>query len=118
MLRPVYWDFIKEEAAAIKSDGCTKVIDFHKACCWEHDLSYYWARCPRDAYRLCQNGTADYWLGAKVIKRADADSRLRKCYQQKSFADGFSILAWTRWMGTRLGGRRAWNKHRAREREE
>ena len=118
MTSHLYWDFIKTEATVIESDGCTKVIDFHKICCWEHDLSYYWAACPRDAYRLWRNGAVRYWQEAKPITRSKADQQLRKCYQQKSIANGFSVLAWTRWTGTRVGGFFAWKRHRERERLE
>jgi len=114
--KPLFWDWVREEAQKVKSDGCTKAIDFRKDCCYLHDLAYWHAKDPWDAYRHYLNGEENYWALAKDITRAEADALIRKCYQDKSLVDGFSLLAWTRWAGTRLGGWWAWRTHRRRER--
>lgn len=113
----LYWDWIKAEAKAISSDGCTKAIDFRRECCELHDLAYYWAKDPRDAYRNYLNGFPDYWKCAKGVTRREADKLIRQCYRDKSPVDGFSIVAWTRYIGIRLGAWIAWNKHRRREKK-
>ena len=112
---PLYWDWIKIEAKAIASDGCTKVIDFRKKCCEEHDLAYYYAKCPRDAYRLYLEGASEPWREAKPIGRSQADGFIRDCYKREAEVSWFPLLSWTRWIGTRVGGLKAWNRHRERE---
>ena len=108
----LYWDWIKAEALAIKSDGCTKVIDFRRECCHLHDLAYWYGRDPKDAYRLYLNDEPKYWADAGTINRGQADAMIKQCYHDKSVVNGFSPFVWTRWIGTRLGGWVAWRKYR------
>ena len=101
-----YYKWITAEAQKIVSDGCTGVPDFHLHCCYEHDLAYYYGKCPRDAYRLGS------WTKGVPLKRATADKRFRECIQKQSRLGKLSPMSWWRWMGVRLGGGKIWNKHR------
>jgi hypothetical protein len=96
-----YYDWIKAEALKINSDGCSRVLDIHKVCCYEHDLAYFYGRDPQKAY------VVGWGLAAK-ISRSDADEYFKHC----NLLMGPSALAWWRWMGVRLGGWNAWRKHR------
>lgn len=113
-----YWDWIEEEAALINSDGCSKVTGAYRKHCLVHDLSYYYARDPRDAYARYKAGAAGYWRRARIITKGDADAAFRRGMQSDSPAGFFSPLAFFRWLGVKLGGRSAWNTHRAREAHE
>ena len=118
----LYWDWLKIEAAKIKSDGCSKVVDFRKDCCFEHDLAYYYAKDPRSAYNYYRTTAAPdrdrCWHYADPITRREADARIKKCYSDKSILNGLSPFSWTRFLGTRIGGWFAWKNHRRRERKE
>jgi hypothetical protein len=108
-----YWDWIKTQAFGIKSDGCTGVRDFRLRCCYEHDLSYFYGRCPQSAYLAWQaDPKSDVWSLAGKITRSEADARFRKCNQDLSPVGEESPMAWMRWIGVRLGGWNAWRKHR------
>lgn len=102
-----YWEWVKEQALLIKTDGCTGVIDFRKHCCYEHDLGYFYGRDPRHAF-ACRNTLispdrdVEAWTLAAKISRSEADARFRQCNP---------IAKW-RWIGVRLGGWNAWRKHR------
>lgn len=109
----LYWDFIRSEAALIGTDGCSTVTGLRVECCHEHDLSYYYAKDPRSAYRLWREGLSDYWGFAAVMTRREADARFRQCQQQRSALGRYSPLSWVRWLGVRIGGTGAWNDHRA-----
>lgn len=100
-----YCDFVREEAKKIGTDGCSGVIDLWIRCCWEHDLSYWHGRDPRDAYLRYLQWDDNFWEVAAPITRAEADKRFRQCIP-------FTVAAWVRWAGVRVGGWKAWRAHR------
>ena len=108
----LYWDWIKVEAKRINSDGCSKVVDFRRECCYLHDLAYYYGRDPKDAYKRYLMNDGQCWANADKINRGYADGLIKQCYHDKSPINGASPLVWTRWLGTRAGGWWAWRKHR------
>jgi hypothetical protein len=91
-----YWQWVREEAERVGSDGCTGVPDFHLDCCLEHDLAYRSGRDPRVAFR---NG----WDAAPDLERAIADERFKQCIQDESPLGKLSPMAAVRWLGVRLG---------------
>ena len=113
-----YWEFIEDEAALIKTDGCSKVSGAFRKHCRVHDLSYYYAADPVDAYKRYVAGDSDYWWSATPITKAEADAAFRRGMQSDSPAGFFSPLAALRWLGLKIGGRKAWDAHRAREAQE
>lgn len=113
-----YWDWIRSEAALIDTDGCSAVSGLTIECCFEHDLGYYHARDPRDAYRKALDPDVapdEHWLHAKPIDREEVDRRFRSCHQNHSRLGRWSLMATWRWLGVRVGAQGAWDKHRARE---
>lgn len=112
-----YWTFIENEAALIKTDGCSNVTGAYRRHCRVHDLSYYYARDPVAAYRLYAAGDLNYWLNAKALTKGEADAAFRRGMQSDSPAGFFSPLAITRWLGLKVGGGAAWESHRQRERD-
>ena len=113
-----YWEWVRSEAALIGTDGCSAVMGFHVECCFEHDLSYRYAKDPRAAYRAEQAGVvADVWAYAVPITRAEADARFRQCHQNRSKLGRWSPMAIYRWLGVKWCGQAAWDRHRAREHE-
>lgn len=118
-LRPLpYWDWVEHEAALINTDGCSNVTGAYRRHCLAHDLSYFYARDPVSAYRLCVAGDVDYWRYALPIARAEADAAFRRGMQSDSPAGVFSPVALWRWAGLTLFGGTAWDDHRARERQD
>ena len=105
-MSPTYWTWVRAEASLIKSDGCSKVADIHKDCCYEHDLAYHYGRDPRASYAIKS------WSLAAKISRSEADARFRKCNQELSSLGKASPLAGWRWLGLRVGGWLAWRNHR------
>lgn len=96
---PAYKEWVQSEAAKIKSDGCTGVPDFHKDCCFEHDLAYYYGRDPRAAF------VTKSWSLAAKISRSETDARFREC-------QGDLMGIW-RWIFMKAGGSwLAWRRHR------
>ena len=96
-----YWDRIRAAARFIKGDHCTGVVDWFRDCCDRHDVEYYYA--------------AD--IDGNKLTRAEADLRMRECIQARSGFKRWSIIAWDRWIGCRIGGWFFWWKHRRRERK-
>jgi hypothetical protein len=90
-------------------------MGFHVECCFEHDLGYYYAKDPRDAYLRELTGSLTPWQDAKPIDRATVDARFRRCHQNRSVFGHWSPMALYRWVGVRVGGQRRWDAHRARE---
>jgi hypothetical protein len=110
-----YADFVKSEALWIDADGCSgPAAGFRVICCLEHDLAYYYGRDPRAAYRGWRDGVsfALVWTVAPPIDREEVDRRFRTCLQNEASLGKYSPMAWWRWAGVRIGGSRAWNKHR------
>ena len=108
----LYWDWVTAEALAIKSDGCTKVVDFRRECCHLHDLAYYHGRDPKDAYKRYLVDESTYWQIANRINRKQADQCIKQCYHDKSLLNGISPLVWTRYIGVRAFGWWPWRNHR------
>lgn len=96
-----YRGWVRAQAFGIKSDGCSKVLDIDRDCCFEHDLGYYYGRDPREAYRAHKAGSEDPWSLAAKCSRSEIDCRFGRCTKVK----------W-RWAGVRLLGWNAWRKHR------
>lgn len=69
-------------------NGCTGVPEFYRDCCIQHDIDYH----------------------DKVISRAEADARFRRCIQEHSPFGKASPMALWRWAGVRLFGRFLYNK--------
>lgn len=117
----LYWSWVESEAALIDSDGCTKVTGFRSACCWEHDLAFYYAKNPRSAYRLYIGGTPDYWQQADPITFDQANGDFRTCHAQRSTLGAWwwlNPLNVIRWRGVVRLSRGAWERHREREAKE
>lgn len=109
--QPLYWNWIATESIAINSDGCSAVPDFYLKCCQQHDLSYYYARCPRSAYRAHITGSMNSWADAKTLTQSAADINFRRCIQQNSKLGRFSPMSWWRWLALKVVGKKAWNSH-------
>lgn len=90
---PDYRTLVRQKAKGLKSDGCSGVLDFHRDGCLEHDIAYRTGKDP---------------LG-EAISRAEADKRLRWYIQIHSRFGGASPMAWWRWAGVRLLGRKSWD---------
>jgi len=89
-----YWKWVREEALALKSDGCTGVPDkLYEDCCYEHDIHYRTGRTIFD----------------EPVTRAQADTRLRECIQIRSKLGKLDPMSWWRWAGVRLFGGGAWH---------
>jgi hypothetical protein len=110
-----YSGWVKSEALWIDADGCSgPAAGFRVICCLEHDLAYYYGRDPRAAYRGWRDGVsfALVWAVAPPIDREEVDRRFRTCLQNEAATGKYSPMAWWRWAAVRIGGSRAWNKHR------
>lgn len=114
-MNALYWDWVESESALIKTDGCSKVSGAYRKCCWQHDLSYYYAADPVSAYLHWRRNTPDYWRVATPLTKGAADASLRRCIQSESALGFFSPVALWRWLGVRVGASTAWASHRARE---
>jgi hypothetical protein len=112
---PLFLAWVESEAALIKTDGCSKVSGAFRSCCRVHDLAYHHGKDAVSAYRLYLAGEAECWLHATTITRAQADAEFRRCTQANSALGFFSIAALWRWAGVRIGGKGAWDAHRARD---
>ena len=108
----LFWDWVRAEAENIHSDGCSGVPDFYKEACLQHDLSYFYARCPVSAYKCYLEGIEDVWGAAQVITKAHADAVFRRTIQAKSKLKRFSPMSWWRWLGVKWFAGKAWNSHK------
>lgn len=117
MTHATYWEWVRSEAALIDTDGCSAVSGLDVECCFEHDLGYYYAKDPRDAYRESRYTGSYTWVDADPITRGEVDRRFRVCLQNNSKFGRWSPMAIWRWLGVRVGGQAAWDKHRAREQQ-
>jgi hypothetical protein len=113
-----YWEWARAEASLIDTDGCSKVSGIHVECCYEHDLSFFAAKDPRDAYLRWRLGDPEPWKCAKPITFGEANRRFRKCHQARSKFGMYSPMAWFRWLGVKFLSKQAWDKHRKREMED
>lgn len=75
-----------------RSDGCTRVPDWHVKACWEHDFYF---RTHHD-------------FRGQVIGFVKANALFRRRIQRLSRYGIFDILSYTRWLGVTLFGRHAW----------
>lgn len=123
--KALYWDWVREEAAKIKSDGCSGVPDFYLEACLQHDLAYFYAKNPRSAYTYwlkmdSSEGNAywnniegnTYWKLADPMFQSEADAQFRKAIQKRSRLGVFSPMSWWRWLGLKVFGKKAWNRHK------
>jgi len=91
-----YWVCVRETAKAIGSDHCSKVPDFYRDCCDEHDVGY---RFGEDF-----DGT--------LMTRGAVDARFRQCMQAQSWFGRCSPMAWWRWAAVRIASGRIWKQYR------
>lgn len=76
-----------------RSDGCTRVPNFHIKACWEHDFYF------RTHHDFCGH----------VISFWDANRLFRIRIQRLSLLGVCSPISWWRWLGVTLLGRNAWD---------
>lgn len=112
--RPTYLAWIRSEATLIDTDGCSSVSGLRMDCCLEHDVSFFFGKDPRDAYRHERTGSYMPWEDAAPITFDEANRRFRKCHQVRSKFGQWSPMAWWRWAGVALFSREAWERHRIR----
>lgn len=104
-----YWAWVRAEAAAIDSDGCTGVADWNLDCCLEHDIACERLKDPRLAYviaRLHPDWPREtVWLHTPVLRDGERDARFRDCNRARAGKLGVigKARAWVRWLGVRLG---------------
>lgn len=107
LVRKSYWKFIEDEAKRMGSDGCTGVNEWHRECCYEHDLACYFERNPRSAYERYCTGPyeppARWWQTAEPMTRREADYMFGKCNLEWSPTKGGKIRSIIRFLGVRLG---------------
>ncbi len=83
-----YWRRVREFAAITGSDGCSRVTNFHRDCCLEHDI----------AYKI--HATLD----GQTLTKAEADQRFFNCMARRSRAGYFNPMAWWRYYAVRWFG--------------
>ena len=88
-----YWVEVRKRAKQLGGNHCTGVPDFYSDACDEHDIHY----------------RTGYSLWNQRLTRKMADKRLRLVIQNRSPFGRFSPMAWWRWVGVRLLGRKSWN---------
>lgn len=81
-----WWDTLTQKALSIESDGCTKVTQLYKPCCYLHDLLWR---------EFCQD-EKDY---------AAADLLFLRCMQAHSPRGRWGLLPYIRYAGVRTLGR-------------
>lgn len=87
--RQTYWDQVRDKAAALGADGCTKATGAYVECCLEHDIHY----------------RTGHTIAGEPITRRAADARFRSCMQSRSRLGWYSPMAWARWAAVRIFGR-------------
>lgn len=97
-----YWDWVRDEALQLGSDGCTFVSEWNQYCCLEHDLACAYGKSPRSAYQHHLSGAANPWMEADEMSRRDADGQFRSC-NLSSHSKIKYTRGWVRWLGVRLG---------------
>lgn len=83
---PEFWARVEARAAALGSDGCTGVSEWHRRCCLLHDVMY---RTGQD-------------MDGRAITRAEADYLFWECNRQRTPFSFLSPRSWVRWAGVRL----------------
>ena len=73
---------------AIKSDGCTGVLEVYHSCCVLHDLGY--------RFHIDCHGNS--------VSRGKIDANFRCCMQDNSKLKWFNPMSWWRYAGVRLFG--------------
>jgi hypothetical protein len=111
--------WVKQEASAIGTDGCSKVTNFHGFCCLVHDLEFYYARSVHSAYKLYRMGIAYPWTSPDCaeVTFKQANEGIKRCIIARSKMGMWSPVAWWRYWGTQKGAKGAWEQHRERERK-
>lgn len=89
-----YWERVRDKAAELGTDGCSKATGAYVDCCLEHDL----------AYRM---GTT---LDGTPLTKEEADKRFLSCMQSRSIFGWYSPMAWWRYAAVKVFGRRAVKK--------
>lgn len=116
--RVTYYDWLREEARLINSDGCSGVTNAFEICCLQHDLEFFYARSATEAFRWWQRGRRDYWIIATPITFEAANKHFRACHFRESRFGYLNPFGWWRYaIVRRQKGREAWEKHRVREAE-
>lgn len=109
MAKKSYWEWIKDEAAAVGSDGCTGVSDWHIECCWEHDLACHYNKNPRSAYEIymAREGhrveAMNPWSYAEDMTRRQADYAFADCNLDWSATKKGKLRSIVRFIGARIG---------------
>jgi hypothetical protein len=112
MRKMLYWDWIREEAKKINSDGCSTVPDFRVECCLEHDLGYFYGRSARSAYQKYLGDSWDPWVDASRATRWQIDRIFWACNCRKSLLGKWSLMSLWRLVGVRVIGWMFWTEHR------
>lgn len=110
-IKDQYYLWCEAEARKINSDGCTAVSEWHKRCCFEHDLACHYGKDPRDAFKIwaSEHGDNDSgwplnpWPVAKPLSRRDADKRFAACNFSMSRNPLEYARSGIRYIGVRLG---------------
>jgi hypothetical protein len=118
--QPNYIHWLRAEATLIDTDGCSAVSGLKVECCYEHDLSYFYAKDPREAYRRRNGalpGSSLVWSNTPPITFEETNRRFRKCLQARSKLGRYSPMALWRWAGVAWfpASRASWDAHRQRE---
>lgn len=87
-----YWALVHLAAERVGSDGCSSVTELFREGCLEHDVHYR---------------TGKTVLGRELTRR-QSDAAFREVIQDLSPLGILSVMAWIRWIGVRLLGRKAW----------
>ena len=103
-----YWQFIEEQARYLGSDGCTVVSEWHRECCFEHDLACHYKKDPRSAYAHYTyfpgaDEPSDWWALADPMSRREADYAFARCNYDWSYNTQGRIRSFIRFLGVRLG---------------
>lgn len=103
-VRLSYWAFVEREAKKIHSDGCTGVSEWHRECCFEHDLACYYGKSPRSAYAwYCNDPLSAYWEFADEMSRRQADYQFATCNLAWSPKPVGKVRSLVRFIGARIG---------------
>lgn len=78
---------VRERAAHLGSDGCTKVNEWNHICCLYHDI-------------MCRTGCD---LDGHPITREESDYLFWECNRLRSRFSWLSPRSWARWAGVRVG---------------